>query len=368
MFAAYRLGQRLSARHALVAMAVMAIWYESVYFSVHALTEPLAVAAFLSAAAILEPDSARRRLIVGGALLMLAAIFRIQYAPAIAAYTLFVYGKNPRTWLWLAAGGLAVALVSSGIDLAMGQWPFGWVWANVQQNVIADKASGFGVGAGNVSADAVATLASRDRADPVVRGCRRAAISGAGRSALGRSRAAPGDRPQGISLHPADRTDHDPARRDRIGRRRRSLADPACIAARDAGRAIVGWTASSAALAASSSADPGLATVRKRQPTHPYRRPAPVVRTRLIDESYWLTIQTYARGIPLYYVKGRDAASERKQLADSDRAYDAIIAVPGRATIPTAYNQIECRGDGAQRLCLSVRSGGCTHDALSIPG
>jgi hypothetical protein len=145
VIAAWAIGRRVSRAHALVAMAVVAIWYESVYFSVHVLTEPLAVAAFLSAAAIAVPGVSRRRLIAGGALLMLAAILRIQYAPAIAVFALVAFRLRWRDWRWLVIGGLLAAAASSAVDIAMGQWPFEWMWVNIHLNVIEGRSARFGV-------------------------------------------------------------------------------------------------------------------------------------------------------------------------------------------------------------------------------
>ena len=49
--AAWFIGARQSSQPAIVAMAVMAVWVESVYFSVHILSESLATSLFLAAAA-----------------------------------------------------------------------------------------------------------------------------------------------------------------------------------------------------------------------------------------------------------------------------------------------------------------------------
>lgn len=224
VIAAWAIGRRVSRAHALVAMTVVAIWYESVYFSVHVLTEPLAVAAFLSAAAIAVPGVSRRRLIAGGALLMLAAILRIQYAPAIAVFALVAFRLRWRDWRWLVIGGLLAAAASSAVDIAMGQWPFGWAWANVEQNLIANKAAQFGEF--GIEAYAEMLWLHWQVAIVPILWCaiRRAPVAGIGGGGTGQSRGASGDRTQGISLHSADRRDHDPARRDRLGRSHRAAA------------------------------------------------------------------------------------------------------------------------------------------------
>ena len=67
--AAWHLGRRLSPTHGIVAMAVMALWYEQVVFSTHLLTESLATSLFLGAAALVDVKERRIRVMIGGALL-----------------------------------------------------------------------------------------------------------------------------------------------------------------------------------------------------------------------------------------------------------------------------------------------------------
>jgi hypothetical protein len=145
--AAFHLGDRLSRVHAFVAMAVAAAWYDIAYFGGHVLTEPLATALILPAAAILiAPSPSRRRLILAGLLLGLAGILRFHYLPAIGVLVVLSCGVNWRgRWLPLIAGGLAAAAIGGAVDLAMGQAPFGWIVTNFVQNVVASRADGFGL-------------------------------------------------------------------------------------------------------------------------------------------------------------------------------------------------------------------------------
>src|SRR5213075_811941 len=55
VIAAWFIGRRCSLQHAIVAMAVMAIWVESVLFSVEILSEGLATSCFFIAAALIHP-------------------------------------------------------------------------------------------------------------------------------------------------------------------------------------------------------------------------------------------------------------------------------------------------------------------------
>jgi hypothetical protein len=366
VIAAWAIGRRVSRAHALVAMAVIAIWYESVYFSVHVLTEPLAVAAFLSGAAIAVPGASRRRLIAGGALLMLAAILRIQYAPAIAAFALVAFGLRWRDWLWLAMGGLLAAAASSAVDLAMGQWPFGWAWANVEQNLVANKAAQFGEFGAEAYAEML-WLHWQVAIVPIlwcaILGARRSPALAAAALVNLAVHLAIGHKEYRFILLTGEITILLAAigSVDLVERLRGRVPVRAAIVA-----LITSWGIASAALAASDVADPGWHRFESgnRLAREAARRPACGV--ALVDGNYWATSgQTYLDRIPLYYVLGRDAAAERAQFAATAQAYDAIIAAPGRSTIPANYRRLGCSGEGGERLCLAVRDGGCRHDAVS---
>jgi hypothetical protein len=78
-------------------------------------------------------------------LLALAFVFRFQYAPAIAVLALGACWRHWRNLIPLVAGGL-IALVFAGVaDAANGGVPFVWLIANVQQNLLNDRAAEFGV-------------------------------------------------------------------------------------------------------------------------------------------------------------------------------------------------------------------------------
>lgn len=146
--AAWRLGSRISRVHGLVALFVAAIWFELVYFAAHTLTEPLATATFLSAAAVLLHRQAlpARMLFLGGALLGLTAILRFHYLPAIAVLALAIGQWDFRErWLPLAAGGLAALAMAGMIDFGMGTIPFSWIVENFRMNILDNRAAEFGV-------------------------------------------------------------------------------------------------------------------------------------------------------------------------------------------------------------------------------
>jgi hypothetical protein len=143
---AWYFGARVSRTHAIIAAFVAAIWFEFVSFAPHTLSEPLATAIILPAALLLtHAPLSQRQLAVGGALLALAFVFRFQYAPAIAVLALGACWRHWRNLIPLVAGGL-IALVFAGVaDAANGVVPFVWLIANVQQNLLNDRAAEFGV-------------------------------------------------------------------------------------------------------------------------------------------------------------------------------------------------------------------------------
>ncbi len=142
---AWHLGRRLSPAHGIVAMAVMGVWYEQIVFSTHLLTESLATSLFIGAAALVDRNEGRARMMAGGALLAFAVIFRFHYAVAAGVFALLALTNDWKRWGWLIAGAVPVVLLSSAVDLAMGQWPFQWVWTNVKLNLVEGRSAGFGV-------------------------------------------------------------------------------------------------------------------------------------------------------------------------------------------------------------------------------
>jgi hypothetical protein len=143
---AWSFGARVSRTHAIMAAFVAAIWFEFVSFAPHTLSEPLATAVILPAALLLTHASlSQRHLAVGGALLALAFVFRFQYAPAIVVLVLGACWRHWRNLIPLVAGGSVVLVLGGVADAAHGAVPFAWLIANVQQNLLHDRAAEFGV-------------------------------------------------------------------------------------------------------------------------------------------------------------------------------------------------------------------------------
>ena len=135
VIAAWHIGKRISTAHAIVGMAVMALWIECVLFSVQTLSESLAVASFFAAVALLHREARIGALVGSGALMALAGLFRFQFGPAIAIFALLTAGKDRRIWSALVAGGLPVAAAGGLLDIAMGLQPYEWILNNYQANI-----------------------------------------------------------------------------------------------------------------------------------------------------------------------------------------------------------------------------------------
>jgi hypothetical protein len=133
--AAWFIGARQSRQHAIVAIAVMAVWVECVYFSVHILSESMATSLCFAAAALLHSKAKLRAVVAAGFLMGLAGLMRFQFAPAIALYAAMVAGRDARLWKGLLAGGLPVVALGTAIDLAMGLTPYEWILTNYRMNI-----------------------------------------------------------------------------------------------------------------------------------------------------------------------------------------------------------------------------------------
>lgn len=361
--AAYAIGRRISPQHGLAAMAVIALWYESVYFSVHVLTETLAVSAFFCAAALLKPDARPARLVGAGALLALAALVRFHYLPALAVFALVSLGMRWRDWGWLALGGTAAAIASGAIDAAMGQVPFLWIYRNFAQNILADKASEFGR-YGIEAYGQMLWLAWSVALVPILwlaaKGARRFPALAAAALVNLAVHLLIGHKEYRFILLTTE-----------IAILLAAIGSADLVAGRRHGdRLLAGlvaiWAVTSTTLALAEPSNPGW---RRFEPGFRLAREARLhgaCGLALADRSYWKSGgHTYRGSAPLYYVQGRDTADTLARLTAGSGAYDAIIAAPGHA--PPAYRNIACRGDSDGRLCLAIRPGPCTRSAVSDP-
>jgi hypothetical protein len=146
VWSAWTLGARTSPTHAWLAAFVAAIWFEMIHFAPHTLGEPLATAAIVPAAILLTGRApSRPALLASGLLLGLGFLLRFQYAPAIGALVVLTCWRNPERLLPLIAGGSVALAAGVAADVANGATPFAWLIENVRQNLLNDRAAGFGM-------------------------------------------------------------------------------------------------------------------------------------------------------------------------------------------------------------------------------
>jgi hypothetical protein len=133
---------------ALAAAALPALWPDAFYFAGRTLSEPVAAAVLVIALYLLEPGypvASRRRLALGGALLALVFVIRLQLAPALAVAALWVAATAPRRRVAPLALGIGAMLLASGLlDWVTAGYPFAPEWRNLAANLGDDVASSFG--------------------------------------------------------------------------------------------------------------------------------------------------------------------------------------------------------------------------------
>lgn len=132
-----------------VAGLVPALAMELIYFGPRALSEVVAAHVLVIGLYLAEPGGSQRgwrRVAVGGFLLGLAAMTRIQLAPAIAIAMAWPQGSVWRARLPALIGGAAAAILLSGaIDaFAWGSTPFYSNWRNFAVNLFEGAASSNG--------------------------------------------------------------------------------------------------------------------------------------------------------------------------------------------------------------------------------
>jgi hypothetical protein len=134
---------------ALLAGLAVAVAAEPIYFGARTLSETVAGHLLVVALWVLEPGYrviCRRRLFVGGALLGLVFVTRVQLAPAIAVAMLWANWRADRGRLAATFAGAAAILAAAGVldTLTLG-YPFASVSRYVLYNVFYGVSSTFGV-------------------------------------------------------------------------------------------------------------------------------------------------------------------------------------------------------------------------------
>jgi hypothetical protein len=122
---------------------------ELVYFGARTLSEVIAGHVLIIALFVLEPGyrvTSHRRLLVGGALLGLVCVTRIQLAPAVAIVVLWTNWRADRVGVLAMLGGAAATFVAAGIlDAVTLGYPFASLWRYVVYNLYYGVSSTFGV-------------------------------------------------------------------------------------------------------------------------------------------------------------------------------------------------------------------------------
>lgn len=372
---AFAIGRRQSPAHGLVAIAVAATWFEAVFFAAHTLSEEASVIAFLPAAALILSDDPRtaRRHAAAGVLLGLAAALRFQNAPAIALFVAMTCGRDWRDrWLPLAIGAGAGLAASGLADLAHGATPFGWVVANVVQNVVHDRATDYGTKGPAFYLGAIALYWLWLL--PMML----AAI----RPAIGRSRALFATAMVNIALLSL------------IGHKEYrfilmsttilvllaalgsvDLVAAWCARTRRAPRRwlallVLCWAAGSASLAAGPTMagqwrahDPELGLIAEAGRL-------PKLCGLAFDRLKFWQVGGYTylhRAVPLYSTAPvPEDAIDPRDLPHAAAAFDAIVTrADAVGAMPHGYATVACRGAGSDRLCLLQRPGGCDPQAAA---
>jgi hypothetical protein len=144
--AAWRLGALVSRQHALAALFVIAVWWESVLYSNLLLSESLGAAILLLAAApLLDGKASPGALRTSGFLLGLGLLVRFQFAPFAAILFLYASWRDRNRLLPLLTGGTFAAMLGAASDLARGAIPFSWILVNFGMNIGEGRAAGFGI-------------------------------------------------------------------------------------------------------------------------------------------------------------------------------------------------------------------------------
>ncbi len=144
--AAWSLGALRSRRHALLALFVAGVWFESVIFGELLLSESLASGfLLLGGGLILREGASTRSQIIAGFLIALGAEARPQYVVFAAVLVVTAVRFDWRRYGPLVLGAVAALLIGVASDLAMQRIPFEWIVRNFQLNIQAGRAAQFGV-------------------------------------------------------------------------------------------------------------------------------------------------------------------------------------------------------------------------------
>jgi len=145
----------------IIAGALTACWVDAVYFGPRTLSEVVSAHVLVIGLYLAAPGyavQARRRLVIAGFLLGVAALLRIQIAPAVAFVVLWPWRNAaplPLRIRPLIAGGVAALVLFGAVDAATWGWPLESLWRNVEINLFDGVSTYFGVMPGYAYAEFV---------------------------------------------------------------------------------------------------------------------------------------------------------------------------------------------------------------------
>jgi len=165
----YDLARPLSRRHALVAAWAGAVWPEVFYFALRSSGEGIALSLLFPAMALCARTRRAKRggtaatlAFAAGFLLALGVVVRLQYAPAVAILAVWAIGAgrragatgpralwpfsgiSPFSGIWLGAGMLAAGALGALADLLAGQPPYLWMLRSILVNLEENRSAFFG--------------------------------------------------------------------------------------------------------------------------------------------------------------------------------------------------------------------------------
>ncbi|MGH6976278.1 MAG: hypothetical protein ACREED_04555 [Stellaceae bacterium] len=135
----------------IVAGMLTACWVDAVYFGPRTLSEAVAAHVLVIGLYLAAPGyavQARGRLAIAGFLLGVAALLRIQIAPAVVFVVLWPWRNAaplPLRIRPLIAGGVAALVLFGTVDVATWGWPLESIWRNVTINLFDGVSTYFGV-------------------------------------------------------------------------------------------------------------------------------------------------------------------------------------------------------------------------------
>jgi hypothetical protein len=135
----------MSEAAARIALVLVLVWYEIVFFAHKPLADALCAYSLYGALALLAAGASNRTKTAFGVLCGLTLALRFQLAPAVGVMLLIGLWRWRWRGAWAAAGFAAMMAASGLLDLYTWGRPFSSILSNLELNLFAGVADGFGV-------------------------------------------------------------------------------------------------------------------------------------------------------------------------------------------------------------------------------